>query len=389
MISRYKIFVRNYLLNTSLFDFVFAYAFYNLFFSIQGLSTLEISLLLTWWAFTALVLEIPSGALADRWSRKNLMILAPLVKSMCFIIWYFADGNIFLYGLGFLFWSIGSSFMSGTAEAILYDELKGMKLEYKLERILSLKNFFFNLSLAISILLGGIIAQYDIKIALLLSVIPLFLSAIFAAQIPETKILRSTGETSYFKNIKNIFIELKENKIFLYLTIYLLGVSIMGQLEEFDQLFYRFVNLPLYAFGVVGFIWSVIAGLGGYFAYKIKSKRVFVVFPFLVGLLLIVVGSSPSISIIALLLIAYLLVSPLKVKADANIQKVIVSQSRATVTSTSSFLVCLFAIVTTPFCGYIGDSLGVNYIYILAGLMFLILSFLTFIKRRSLKGLMS
>lgn len=384
MNTQYKSFVRNYLISTSLFDFVLAYAFYNLLFSLSGLSIFEISLLLTWWALSALILEVPTGALADHWSRKKLMILAPLIKAICFIIWFFAKGNIFLYGLGFLFWSLASSFMSGTVEAILFDELKSMKLESNFEKVLSLKKFFFHLTLAVSILTGGLIAQFNINLALLLSVIPLIISAIFASLIPETKILKSTDELNYFKHIKVALFELKNNKTLLILSCYLLGISIMGQIEEFDQLYYQFVNLPIFAFGIVGFIWSIINAIGSYFAYKIKSTTALYILPLLTGILLLFVGRFPSIPAILLLLFGYLIASPLKVLIDARIQHAINSTSRATVTSVTSFLVCLFVVLVTPILGYISNILGIGSVYIMAGLVVIALSVWAFSNLKSL-----
>lgn len=99
--QKYKLFLRNYLLSSSLYDFIFAYAIYNVLFNIRGLSVFQISILLAWWALTAMLFEIPSGALADYWSRKKMLVIAPLIKSLCFITWFFADGNFYLYGLGF------------------------------------------------------------------------------------------------------------------------------------------------------------------------------------------------------------------------------------------------------------------------------------------------
>lgn len=82
--------MRNYFLACFFEDFVFAYAIYNVFFNIRGLSVFQISLLLGWWALTVLVFEIPAGTMADRWSRKKMLVLAPMIKSGCFIIWFFA-----------------------------------------------------------------------------------------------------------------------------------------------------------------------------------------------------------------------------------------------------------------------------------------------------------
>jgi MFS family permease len=116
-------FLRYYYLTTVCYDFVFAYAIYTVFFSLRGLTVFQISLLLSWWTVTSIVLEIPTGALADSWSRRKMLALAPLIKSFCFLTWFLAGGSFYLFALGFLLWSAGSSLSSGTSEALLYDTL--------------------------------------------------------------------------------------------------------------------------------------------------------------------------------------------------------------------------------------------------------------------------
>lgn len=194
--NAYRTFLRNYYLAGFFEDFVFAYAIYNVFFKIRGMSIFQISLLLGWWAFAALAFEIPSGALADRWSRKKMLTLAPIIKSGCFIIWFFAQGNFYLYGLGFMFWALSESFVSGTTQALLYDQLKYSEKTDDYERVLGKKTFLSRLALAVSLISGGFIASHSMDWALLFSVIPLFFSALFASLIKEVPKAKSTGGNS-------------------------------------------------------------------------------------------------------------------------------------------------------------------------------------------------
>ena len=271
--KKYKSFLRNYYLSSSLYDFVFAYAIYNVLFNIRGLSVFEISLLLSWWALTSVILEIPSGALADYWSRKKMLVIAPIIKSLCFVVWFFANGDFYLYALGFLFWSIGSSLVSGTTEALLYDELTGFDKKEEYEKALGKKKFYFHIALAVSTISGGFIAHYSIDWALIFSVIPLLLSAFFAMLIKETPKAKSTEEIHYLDHIKSAYKEIKQNKILLYFFAYAVGISIFGGIEEFDQLYYQLAGLPIFAFGIVGFIWSAFNSIGSYFAHRLKNTH--------------------------------------------------------------------------------------------------------------------
>jgi len=381
--QNYKSFIRNYLISSSLYDFVFAYAIYNLFFSVHGLSVFQISMILSWWALTAMLFEIPSGALADYWSRKKMLVIAPLVKSFCFVVWFLADGNFYLYALGFLFWSIGSSLVSGTTESLLYDELIVFKKENEYEKVLGKKKTFFHIALAVSTILGGFIAYYNLDWAIIFSVIPLLVSAVFASFIKETPKIKSTEEIHYFEYIKIAYREVKRNKILLFFLAYSFGLSIFGNLEEFDQLYYQIAGLPIFAFGLVGFLWSALNSVGSYNAHKFKNASwVFYVFPFIAVVFLFFVGYKPGILMIGVLLFSYFVTSPLRVLIDGKIQHNISSIGRATVTSISKLLICFFGVILMPVFGIISKVWNLQAIYIFTSSFLLVFVFWSFFSRK-------
>jgi len=67
-------FMRAYLAYVFLVDFMLAYAIYTALFQLEGLSVAEIGILLAFWSATAIVLELPSGALSDHFDRRVLLI---------------------------------------------------------------------------------------------------------------------------------------------------------------------------------------------------------------------------------------------------------------------------------------------------------------------------
>lgn len=74
------------------------------------------------WSVTGFVLEVPSGAWADTFSRRKLLILGALIEGAGFAIWVVAPSYPG-FVLGFLLWGTGSALASGTFEAFAYDEL--------------------------------------------------------------------------------------------------------------------------------------------------------------------------------------------------------------------------------------------------------------------------
>jgi MFS family permease len=103
-------------------DLIPLYAVYALLFSDNGLSTAEISSLLVIWSVTAFVLEVPSGAWADAVSRRALLVLSSLLYAVGFSLWIAVPSYV-AFAAGFVLWGASGALMSGTFQALLYDEL--------------------------------------------------------------------------------------------------------------------------------------------------------------------------------------------------------------------------------------------------------------------------
>lgn len=68
------------------------------------------------------MLEVPSGAWADTLDRRRLLVLSGALYSAGFACWLLWP-NYLGFLVGFLLWALSLALMSGTFEALLYDEL--------------------------------------------------------------------------------------------------------------------------------------------------------------------------------------------------------------------------------------------------------------------------
>jgi MFS family permease len=103
-------------------DLVPLYSVYALLFADHGVGSAEISLLFIIWSLTSFLCEVPSGAWADTFDRRRLLVLSAAVYGVGFATWMvwqtFAG-----FALGFVCWGLSSALMSGTFESLVYDEL--------------------------------------------------------------------------------------------------------------------------------------------------------------------------------------------------------------------------------------------------------------------------
>jgi MFS family permease len=98
------------------------YPLYQLLFTDHGLSASQVSTLFIIWSTTAFLLEVPSGAWADVFSRRKLLMLGSALSGLGYASWIVLPMYAG-FALGFILWGVSSALISGTFEALVYDEL--------------------------------------------------------------------------------------------------------------------------------------------------------------------------------------------------------------------------------------------------------------------------
>ncbi|MHA6629106.1 MFS transporter [Pseudonocardia sichuanensis] len=103
-------------------DVVPLYPLYALLFTSTGLSVAQVSALFAIWSAVAVLAEVPSGALADRFSRRGCLVAAGVLQAAGYVAWVLLPGFPG-FALGFVLWGCGGSLVTGALEALLYDGL--------------------------------------------------------------------------------------------------------------------------------------------------------------------------------------------------------------------------------------------------------------------------
>ncbi len=108
-------------------EFVLVYPLYSIMFSDRsGISAAGVGFLLAATQIAQIVSEIPTGVLADKFSKKYSIIAGKGLKAACFAIWLVSP-SFTGYLIGFLVWGVGEAFTSGATQAYLYELSEGDK----------------------------------------------------------------------------------------------------------------------------------------------------------------------------------------------------------------------------------------------------------------------
>lgn len=251
------------------------YPLYLLLFESKHLTVSQISLLLIIWSLPVIILEIPSGIVADRWSRKNLLVLGSMFKVLCFLTWLFS--NSFLpFAIGFVFWGISSAFCSGTEEALIFDSLKANNNEQNFENVLSRGRFLSGLSYTLSSIAGGFIATYwGMSLTLLFSIFAGFICTCLSFAFKEVNFYKDTklhinsrGHETLVQAIR-FFFQNKQLLLFALLSTLVIGTA--GILDEYDQLIAKEYGLSMVSIGIWSSCRSLLVSLGSILAPFVKK----------------------------------------------------------------------------------------------------------------------
>lgn len=142
------------------------YAVYTLWLNDNGVSTSQLSTMFLVWALVALLLEIPSGALADRVDRRFLLASAFLIRAVGIGIWLvwptFAGALI-----GASLWAVHSALASGAWEAMIHDELTSIGDERHYPQVMARVSQFSHLGVALGTMVGAGLLQLDVALTTL------------------------------------------------------------------------------------------------------------------------------------------------------------------------------------------------------------------------------
>ena len=146
------------------FNARFYYPVFALLFLEHGLTWEEFGILNGIWALSIILLEVPSGALADTIGRKRLIVLAALCMMIEMLALLFApmDGGasvFFLFALNRIISGVAEAAVSGADEALAYDSLKAVGREKEWGAVLEKAQRFTSLAFFFAMMTGS--AFYD------------------------------------------------------------------------------------------------------------------------------------------------------------------------------------------------------------------------------------
>jgi MFS family permease len=370
--------MNNFVWKMSLYRFLDAVklvgVIFVLLFAHNGMTPFQISILISIWSITSLLLEVPLGTVADKYPRRNLLIIALLVHVVGFILWL--KGGFIFYALGFVLWGIKNALVSGTQEAFVFDELKVHGKELLYEKVNGKLESAFWTGITVSAVLGGLVASINYNLVIVFSIITTLLAIVALLTIKSVKPIRSTGEAKYLDVLKEAITEIKTNStLWGIIAFFCLIFATYGAADEYWALIYQALGLPVAIVGVlvaIGYGFFTLAGwtLHLFDNDKIRGKEHYL----LLGsaIIFILAGLLKSFISIPLIFLAMYIFKIAHLKFDAKFQYTIKSDQRATVSSLKSLIFEFVYMGFVLMFGLTSEKIGITSLMYILGILLLV-----------------
>lgn len=328
----------------ALHDFIPLYPLYQLLFTDHGLTPAQISTLFVIWSATGFVFEVPSGAWADSYSRRKLLILGALLSGLGYAVWI-ALPSYAGFAAGFVLWGVSSALMSGTYEAFVYDELAARERTAHYPTLLGrARSASFVMNLAATALAAPLFHLGGYVLAGVVSVLSCVAQAGVAWSLPEARAVEVAEVTgaravvgSYLHMLRAGVSEVTTSRL---VRRAVLLVALLGGFLAFDEYFPLLARdtgaatgvIPLLVAGTVAA--QAIGGALAGPAYKLPAAT-FAGGLVLTAILIAVGALSGSAWGFLPIAIGYGVMQLVIVVSEARLQDAITGPARATVTSVS------------------------------------------------------
>jgi MFS family permease len=245
---------------------------YALFLLSKGFDTRQFFLIESASALTALLMEVPTGMFSDRKSRKWSLVVASLIGLPLVPIIILSDSFLVVL-VAMSIGGISLAFVSGTDVAMLYDTLKALGREGEFKQVLGRSEWYGSLSMAVSSIAGGLLAQLGLAYAWWAFFAAGIGTLIVTLTLQEPPFYKeSRKEESYLQHLgKGLKLAFASDAAYfvLYGAIIWLFFSIGFWLW---QPYLKLTGLPIVFYGFVYAIQNVVGGYTAKQAHKVEKK---------------------------------------------------------------------------------------------------------------------
>lgn len=343
------------------------------------------------------IFEIPSGVIADKFGKRNELVLCFLFYIVAFVLFYIG-GAYYIFVIAFAFFGLGEAFRTGTHKAMIMDFLEYHEIGADKAKVYGKTRSYSMIGSSVSSLFAIVLVLYlpDIKLLFLISVIPYIADLLLIMSYPsylntrDSKVVTIKGffrsmfmilyETLLVKKTRRLLIDSSMyNAIFKAIKDYvqpiletlMIGVVLITILDSEENL-----EVVLGLTYAVIFLLSSIASRYSYVFLKKFDRDTVLnsiwIFSLVIYILLAIFMKS-LVVVIGLFVLIYMIQNIRKPLMVGKIGDTTLKESKASTLSVESQLTSIIIIILAPSLGAIFDNFGPSYVFVALGVISLLM----------------
>ena len=353
------------------------------------ISLAKVLFIQSWFLVWVSVFEIPAGAIADYFGRKNALLFSSsfFIFSYIMLIIY---PSFELFLLGEFVMAFAHALLSGTDDALIYESLQEQGKEKSSKKIFGHASSFNMIGILVGAPIGSILAHFfGFRLPVALMIVPYSAALIIALTLNERHIKKSKEEKSYKNYFYTLFRGFSlciKNRAIMSLAFDMIITTSIG---FFIVLLYQPLiqknGVNVFYFGIIlsaliGLQVIIINSYTGLERFLKTKKQLIHLLSFFSGIFFIGAGTihSALLSSVCVVIGGALILSrkPLFI---SYINKFSQSETRSISLSTVSMLEKLF-IVLSSFVVEVIVGISIQWVFVAFGVIAMLLPFLSFIK---------
>ncbi len=252
----------------------------------QGLDLAQIGYVIAVSGILGLVLEVPSGAIADIFGHKRTLIISSLLQGLSMLLYITLSGFWGMLIATALYWGAGTLF-TGTNDAFLYELLEKRKQLHLHKKFWGQSFAIANAMGIVMLTFGSVLYVVDPNLPFLVGVLQFILAAYFIYSIKDGddthSVQKEEGFSGFWKGVQKNKHLLSFSHPFFWVGLYqALFLGLVYAIAEFHQLFLEEMGFIIVYLGAVFACKRLLTTISSHYAHVIL-KRVSPVWMFAIG----------------------------------------------------------------------------------------------------------
>lgn len=259
------------------YNLIPAYVIERLFWEERGMTVEMVVYTEMIFAAAIVLLEVPTGMIADRWGRKRMLIVSAVMGCCEFSILLFAT-EFWHFAVVVLLAAVGSSASSGAEDALLYDSLLSGGKETLFEKIAGRLNAIDIVSTIVAALCGSLLAgRFGFSFNYWLSLLSMLVALALTLSLREPARSGNPDDETQPIPIRaylsaSIRFFRRHPSVRLVVLSGMIAGAAINFVDEFWQTYLDRIGIPVFYFGLFSAAIFLLRLPGNLLAYRLKAR---------------------------------------------------------------------------------------------------------------------